>query len=98
MLDNFTSTKIWKCYTLHNSLKEQFRWNFGYKGFFLILLIVLIWYALTCQMTPLHCPNARQHGKYVKTHVGATENYKLYWLLTGLLPLAPFRTSNLTSF
>lgn len=47
------------------------------KDFFLTFLIKLIWYALTCKMTQLHSPNIRQHGKYVKTNVGASENYKI---------------------
>lgn len=36
-----------------------------------------MWYALTCKMTQLHSPNIRQHRKYVKTNVGASENYKI---------------------
>lgn len=47
------------------------------KDFFLTLLIELIWYALTCKMTQLHGLNIRQHGKYLKTNVGATKNYKI---------------------
>lgn len=41
---------------------------------FLNLIIVPISYALTCKMTQAHSPNRRQHGKYVKTNVGAREN------------------------